>query len=60
MNTAQEYQAEQSKARQMLAEIQKLLAQHAEKQAKDQENWGYVGDIAQVVEALNQIKEVLS
>lgn len=60
MNTAQEYQAEQNKARQALAEIQKLLAQHAKKQAKDQENWGYVGDIAQVVEALNQIKEVLS
>lgn len=60
MNTTQEYQAEQDKARQVLAEIQKLLAQHAKKQAKDQENWGYVGDIAQVVEALNQIKEVFS
>lgn len=60
MNTTQEYQAEQDKARQVLAEIQKLLAQHAKKQAKDQENWGYAGDIAQVVEALNQIKEVFS
>jgi len=42
-----------------LADIQALLAKHAERQAADARNWGYAGDLSHVDNLLAQVVHAL-
>ena len=44
---------------QHLARLSQLLPQHATRQARQPENWGFVGDLAYINELLGKLEEFL-
>lgn len=55
-----EYQAKLEEAKQLLQMIDVKLRQHAGRQRRDASNWGYAGDMQDVVSKLTQIEEFLT
>lgn len=59
MDANETYQAARERARHHLREIESILAAHAERQAKDHENWAHVGYVKLVVDGLGDLIEAM-
>lgn len=49
------YAGRQAKIFELLSELGARLENHATRQARDQKNYGFVGDLGSVVEALEEV-----
>ena len=58
-NADQEYQAKKKEIKIVLAKIGLALNRHAARQARENKNWGYVGDIGHAFENLLEVNEFL-
>lgn len=56
---AARYAARFDEARGLVSAIEARLALHAERQKASPENWGHAGDLARVVDRLNEVLAAL-
>ena len=54
--TAQQaYKARRFKLQQLIKDLQRMLAEHDQKQQADPSNWGYIGDMGHYIELLEEL-----
>lgn len=60
ITAAESYDAQHNAVLDSLGNIQLLLEAHNRKQSRDQKNWGFPGDMNQVLAKLQEIEAFLS
>ena len=56
---AQAYTRNYTKVRELIAKIDQQVADHSDKQSRNQSDWRYVGDLGHIAELLEQVSESL-
>ena len=59
MQANEAYNSKQAEIKQLIAQLQKALKNHANKQKKQPDNWGYVGELSSVSNDLKNINEII-